>query len=319
MLPSLNQSTSRAARRTWLFLGVAAVLALALPTAHTETRPRDAGAASGLDAPDPSNKGPAALIEQRGEKPADQFMTGEDGVFVEYLPRPTKAETALEEPLDFEVVEMPFEDCVKLFAQRAKINIVLDYQWLADNGVALEQPITMSAKGGRAVSVLNRLLEPLNLAALFEEDYLKITTAALAGDWLILRWYPVWDLYPGSAVPQPNGPPARKPQPGFGGLTEPRGEFDLITAITTTIQPDTWEDLSGPGSLAYVKELKCLAIRQTGSAHRETLKLLRLWREMKRMERAAAAETPAKTAANESKLPRPNNAEAVPDDLNGKQ
>ena len=32
----------------------------------------------------------------------------------------------LEELLDIEVIDMPFEECVKLIAQRAKINVVLD-------------------------------------------------------------------------------------------------------------------------------------------------------------------------------------------------
>ena len=240
MLPLLSRTGSPAARRTWFLLGVAGLLAVALPTAHTVARPRIANTAAVFAAAaDSSAKVSADSIAHHGKRPADPFATGEDGGFVEFLPRPTREEMALEQPLDFEVVELPFEDCIKLFAQKAKINVMLDIQRLVGDGISLDQPISLNLKGGRAGSVLNRLLEPLELAALFEEDILRVTTAAFAGDRLILRWYPVWDLYPGPAVPQPNAPSARQHQPGFGGLVGPRGEFDLITAITTTIEPDS--------------------------------------------------------------------------------
>jgi hypothetical protein len=297
MLPSLNNTASRAARRTWLFLAVAGALAVALPTAHTVTQPRIASAAgASAAAADLSEKGPADSIAQRGEKPADQFKAGKGGGFVEYLPRPTKEETALEEPLDFDVIEMPFKDCLKLFALRAKINVVLDYEAVANDGVVLDQdqPITLKLKGSRAGTVLSRLLQLLTegtkieLGILFEEDGLKITTATLAGEQMIIRWYPVWDLQTGTANSQID--PSELPHPG-SAFTAPRHIAQLIQVMTCTATPDSWEDLSGPGSVVYVSEIQCLLIRQTSAVHREILQLLRLWREAKRMERAAVAGT----------------------------
>jgi hypothetical protein len=295
MLPSLNRSVSRAAGRTWLFLIAVGVIAVALPTAHTVTQPRIAGAT------DSAENGQARSAAQRGSIPADPSKKNEAGGMVEYLPRPTREEAALEEPLDFDAVEMPFDECIRLFAKRAKIKVVLDNETLADEGITVDQPVTLTVKGGRAGSVLNRLLEPLKLEFVVEEDQLKITTEWKASERLILRWYPVWDLSAFRELPQPQGDPAEISQQnagmvgggfgggGMGGKTVRPSKFELINAITNTIQPDSWEDVSGPGSIWYVRDIQCLAIRQTRNVHCEILPLLRLWREAKQMERAAVA------------------------------
>jgi hypothetical protein len=68
-----------------------------------------------------------------------------------------------------------------------------------------------------------------------------------------------------------------------------RHDFTLIDAITTTIQPDSWEDLNGPGSMAYAREIGCLVIRQTQPTHREIVKLLRLWREARDLRQTATS------------------------------
>lgn len=321
MLPFLNQTVSRGARRTWLFLGAAGALALVLPTAQTVTRPRMASAAGALAAAtDSSEKRAADSAAQHGDKPADQFKM-DDGSFVEYLPRPSPEERALEQPLDFEVVEMPFEDCVKLFAQRAKINVVLDFQGLADDDVALDQPITMTAKGGRAGSVLNRLLQLVKsdneLGILFEDDQLKITTAPRAGAMLLIRWYPVWDLHPAEAA---DSQIESSVQFGPGSrFTAPVHIAELIRVLTSSLQPDSWEDLSGPGSVFYVREIQCLAVRQTPEVHREVLQFLRQWREAKRLERAAVAGIAAKAVGDKSKTDKLKDIEDAPHTLKGKK
>ena len=288
MLPSLNQTASRAARRTWLFLVVAGVLAVSLPTAHTVTQPRVAGATVGsATAADLPQKRPADSVAERGREPSDQFKTGNTGVTVEYLPRPTKEDEALHEPLDFDAIEMPFEDCVKLFGQRAKINVVLDYVTLADDGVALDAPITLKMQGGTAGSVLNRLLEPLKLAILIEDSHIKITTAALAGERLITRWYPVWDLLaPGTANAQVE---SSEPSKRAGDLTPPPPIAELMKLMTAGVWADSWEDLHGPGSAIYASEIQCLIIRQTSEVQLEVLQFLRLWREARRLKRLAIA------------------------------
>jgi hypothetical protein len=60
----------------------------------------------------------------------------------------------------------------------------------------------------------------------------------------------------------------------------------LINTITTTIDPDSWEELSGEGSSMAVQQAGSLVIRQTWSVHRKILQLLRDLRESKRLGQA---------------------------------
>ena len=293
MLPSLNQTESRATRRTLLCLGIVAVAALALPTMKWVSHKQSVGSAVAVadETAQPADAGKASPAVDRREKPGLETKDRDAAVVVEYLPRPSREEAAVEESLDIEVIDMPFEECVKLIAQRAKINVVLDYQTLADDGVVLDRRVTLKSKGGRAGSVLNLLLklikdDKIELGILFEDDQLKITTAAKAGERLITRWYPVWDLHPGAANSQVES--SEMPQLA-SELNAPPHIAGLIKLMTVAVQPDSWEDLHGPGSVVYAKEIQCLIIRQTSPAQHEILQFLRLWREAKRMERAAVA------------------------------
>jgi hypothetical protein len=74
----------------------------------------------------------------------------------------------------------------------------------------------------------------------------------------------------------------------MGGGAKPTRFTNLINAITSTVQPDSWEDLSGPGSVIAVAATNSLVIRQTRSVHREVLQLLRDLRAAKRVPQPAS-------------------------------
>ena len=58
-------------------------------------------------------------------------------------------------------------------------------------------------------------------------------------------------------------------------------DFDsLIQLITATIQPETWEDVGGPGSVAPFETNLSLVIRQTEEVHEEIVDLLEQLRRM---------------------------------------
>lgn len=64
----------------------------------------------------------------------------------------------------------------------------------------------------------------------------------------------------------------------------------LMNAISTTVQPDSWEELSGPGSMIPVFVSGSLVVRQTWNVHRKVLQLLRDLREARQL--AAIGESP---------------------------
>jgi len=350
MLPSLNQPTSRATRRTLLVLGFVAIAAVALPTIQWKN-PTQSGGLAIVFADDkaPSKDAAKGPVGTDGREKAGAGKRAPEAVpEIEYLPRPSKFEeqvlAALEKPIDFEFLDLPLEDCLSFINETAQLPIWLDKQTLTDEGVALDQPVTLKLKGGRLESVLNLILNPSQLTFLPKNDVLVITTATKAGENLITRTYPVRDLFQGrapeadaersapKAAPQKNGPvqdegsdakaaiapvnirnnkgggffdvddqlaqnggggggrvggqPAgvnAGAQPAANASASPRRHTDLIDAIINTIEPDSWENLSGPGTYTYVKETGCLVILQTWAVHRQIVQLLRDLREAKKL------------------------------------
>jgi hypothetical protein len=193
-------------------------------------------------------------------------------VLIEYFPRPTRDEEkiikALHAPTSLEWADFPFEKCIEFLQQQHKINIWLDKQTLRDEGVALDQPVTLKLAGVSLRSILKLLLEPLQLTYVVEDDVLKITTTAKAGEKLLTRTYPVRDLW-GHSIPS-----------------------DLETAIARTIEPDSWAEDQGPGSMTYVRESESLVIRHTCEAHEQILQLLRNLRDAKRAGQGAPQKQP---------------------------
>ncbi len=328
MLPIASQIVSHPMRRTLSVLGITGLFVLALVTLRWATNSQVAGTGGARDAraADPApNDRPGAVAGARNTRAATEF-----------LPRPSQEEerilSALAMPVEVEFLDVPLEDCLNFIGEYPnlpKFTIYVDRVTLTDEGVALDQPITLKLKGLRLESVLNLLLRRVQLDFLVEDDVLKITTSAKAGEIMFTRTYPVGDLYHGRPDAQekpaqkvgvggfggvigggqpaptaqlaayqglgPGGqPPAQndknksptgdkeKPTNSGQGMPIPRKVFtDLVEALTTTIEPDSWDELSGPGSYTYVSETRSLVVRQTWQIHRQILQLLRDLREAK--------------------------------------
>ena len=94
-----------------------------------------------------------------------------------------------------------------MLGEKAEIAFWLDRQTLTDEGVALDQPITLKLKGVRLESVLHLLLHPVQLEVVPEDDVLVTTTSTKAAEKLITRTYPVRDLYQGRTTRDVGTPP----------------------------------------------------------------------------------------------------------------
>jgi hypothetical protein len=100
----------------------------------------------------------------------------------------------LDQPTKMEFVEIPLRDAIAALAEQHEIPIRLDEAKLLDEGVQVEQPITLSVDGITLKSGLKLLLQPLQLSYVVEDEILKITTATNLADKLQTRVYPVGDL-----------------------------------------------------------------------------------------------------------------------------
>lgn len=94
--------------------------------------------------------------------------------------REAKILRELDQPTKMEFVEVPLRDAVAMLAEQPDIPIRLDEAKLADEGVQVNQPITLSVNGTTLRRGLKLLLQPLHLTYLVEDEVLKITSAVAA-------------------------------------------------------------------------------------------------------------------------------------------
>ena len=155
------------------------------------------------------------------------------------------------QPTMFEFADTPLSDVVDFFAAQFEINIQLDNKGLADAAVDPSAPITRTIRNPVSLEASLRLiLEDLDLTFVIQDEVLKITSKEKADEILTSRVYPVSDLI---GAHHNYGP--------------------LMTLIRNTIQPDTWEDNGGPGSVQPFSPGEVLVISQTWAVHEEIVDL----------------------------------------------
>lgn len=151
-----------------------------------------------------------------------------------------KIRQALKSPIKVDWVELPLEECIQFLQSEANVNIWLDRITIADEGVQLDKPITLRLAGATLQSVLNLLLGP-NLTVVIQNEVLTVTTSVKAGENLEMRIHPI------------------------SKAIEGKESDSLIDLVTSTIEPETWDAVGGPGS---IREMRGgLIVRQTQAVH----------------------------------------------------
>ncbi len=181
---------------------------------------------------------------------------------------------ALEKKIDkFDFVETPLIDVVEFIEDDSNINIELDTRALDTVGIGLDTPITRNLSGISLRSALRLILRELELTYTIEDEALIITTPEEAEDRLSTVVYEVRDLVKREA------PVDTLVYSPFGTASD----FDsLIEIMTSTIAPDSWDEVGGPGSVgAYEYAGKSvLIISQTHEIHEQITDLLEALRKI---------------------------------------
>lgn len=156
---------------------------------------------------------------------------------------------ALDKATAVEFLDLALEDCISYLQEYHGINIWLDKQSLTDEGVALDQPITLKLKGVRLESILNLILQPVQLDWVIQDEVLKITTSGWTYDHPETRTYDVQTLIDAGHVPE-----------------------ELIAAITKCVEPGTWTGKDSNAGISHTGG--ALVIRHTQRAHSEVARLI---------------------------------------------
>lgn len=167
----------------------------------------------------------------------------------------SKLRQALLQKTRFEFVEVPLRDAVQKLAELHKLPFRVDESKLIDEGVQIEQPVTIVVSDITLRSALHLLLEPLQLTYNIRAESIFITTTTDAAEQLETRIYDVERLV---TVPGQSDPDYKS----------------LTNVLTSTVNPDSWDELGGEGTLPELPPYYLL-IRQTESNHDLIEELLR--------------------------------------------
>ena len=180
-----------------------------------------------------------------------------------------RLEAALARHGSMEFVESPLRDVISELARQFSVPMHLAVKPLEDAGVNPDTPVTAKLSDLPLDSLLRLLLTDLELGYTIRHNVIVITTLEDLESNLDTRIYPVLDL-----VTQ------RRPD-----LKQPKlAEVDyepLVELVTTTIAPDTWDEVGGPGTVDVLDNAGAMVVSQTRDVHRDVEKLLATLRRVK--------------------------------------
>lgn len=271
----------------------------------------------------------------------DELSTRRAGLLDDGRSRYNEAEKAIEQALQKKVQvqfnEAPLSEVINTLGQMTGVNVFIDVEGLAAEGVTSDTPVTINLSQEIGLrSVLNLILGQHRLGYVIQDEVLRITSeAAVAGDVYTDTYYvgdlviPIPNFMPGynngmagalaqahaalgygpggfahnrqknaplviaetdgdqdaasplalgqltSANPMPSMANAPQPLPmgGMGGATG--ADFDtLINLITATVEPNTWDDVGGPGAIESFEGNLSLVISNTQEVHEAIVDLL---------------------------------------------
>lgn len=184
--------------------------------------------------------------------------------------------------------DMPLTKFVQLLRDRFGINVVIDQKALEDFGIDMATPVSMHLLEATLESSLNLVLKSLELTWTIQHESLLITTPEKVEADLDTRVYPVRDLV----------------------LIERERTVDadfesLIAMITSTIQPDSWDEVGGPGAIERDLGSLSLVVSQTWHVHRQIEPLLATLRTARDIQGIAPARASSQPAASTTSQPRP--------------
>jgi len=192
--------------------------------------------------------------------------------------------------------EMPLEALIEHLAGDTGLNFVVDRKSIKD--VARIDTLLIDGQwtGKPLDQVLTQILRPNQLTWHIVENVVCITTPEQAEADLQIKVYPLRDLVPpGPPIELRQNPwnhvtPSLPVMGGMCGFTpkysslhpriwdhhsfEMRTFDDMIETLTTTIVPESWEELGGPGTLAEFVWGDCLVVCQTLYLHDDIERLL---------------------------------------------
>lgn len=213
----------------------------------------------------------------------------------------------LQQPGQADFIDVPLGEVLDFLADVSQVQFYVDRNALEDVGLDPASTIDLSLKDVPIEMILRLALRQLYLTYTLDHGVVIVTTPETAEISMIIRVYPVADLLRAEVSDPTISPdtikgsmdpiaPLSESQSGAGAsdrdpvagsdtsssscqmFTETPARptsvssFGLVNLITKVVEPNTWEDVGGPGSICVFDQ--SLVIAQTWQVHRKIETLL---------------------------------------------
>jgi type II secretory pathway component GspD/PulD (secretin) len=206
-----------------------------------------------------------------------------------------RIEAALQQQVSFDFAEEPLKEAIETIKAKTGLPIIIATKKLEEAAINLETPVTVTLRNLTLESFLRNFLRELGLTIIIKDEVIQITTPEDAGSQLITRLYPVLDLVSRrTPVYETNAVVTSRTAGGKMGVADYES---LMDCITTTIDPDSWDDVGGPGSIAEFDNAGVLIISQTWDVHKKIGPLLNSLRRVKGQQGLLTIAPPARVSA----------------------
>ena len=167
-----------------------------------------------------------------------------------------RAEAALAKKSHFSFQETALSDVGEAFAAQLGLPVILDNVALDDVGIWTDTPINKTMTSVSLRSALRLTLKDLQLTYVFRDGAVVITTPEEAETRLVTKFYEVDKL-------------ARMRAGTYDPLVvQVPYDFDsIIDIITSSIAPDSWDDVGGPGSIDILGTK--MVVSQSNEVHQQ--------------------------------------------------
>ncbi len=160
-----------------------------------------------------------------------------------------RIEQALNKRIELRVRQVTLEEALHIVSQQVGINIVVDEPGLNDYGVTSTSEVSLSLQNIPARTVLELLLDPLQLGFVVQDEVVLVTNQARLQGQLEAVCYDVSDLI---------------------GDAEDSVEADLeelAALLRSTVAPESWQMVGGQGSIIVIPWKKLLVVTQSPARH----------------------------------------------------
>lgn len=185
-----------------------------------------------------------------------------------------RIESALEKKVKISLHETPLREFVSWLGETTGQLCLLNRRSLEDIGVAEDAPLTAEFPPISVRSALNLVLRDLGLTWTLRDGALVITSPEDEESRLQIEVFDVTDL----VRPIPSDKP------------ESSDPVDMIDLITSTVAPQSWDTVGGPGSIEAYRG--GLVVSQTRDVREQIRELLSQYREAKQLAEEHTATAP---------------------------